>query len=445
MKPRLFARPPLSVLPRLSVLLLVLAALGALAPAARAEVLNRWVQYAPDGVVLVRALTSDAACPALVVDGAPVAMAVRAPTDAGFAITACEARLPPGAASALLEGAALRLPVAHPARIAVVGDTGCRLKGRAVQACNDPAAFPLARIAALVATFNPDLIVHVGDYYYRETPCPAGNQGCAGSPYGDDWASWNADFFTPARALLQAAPLVLTRGNHESCGRGAQGWFRLLDPRPFDAAAAACTSGSAFDFTPSYGVPVGGLTLLVHDSSYADDMHIDRSVAERYRGDIGRALAAIGGPVIFVTHKPTYALIAQAGSGDAAVVSGGNATEQDLFADGVPEQIRLLLSGHIHNFQYTDLGGAYAPQLVVGDSGTALDPLFVPDPPAGAAYTTAAGGRTVLRGARDLADFGFVVMDAEATGYLARLYNLAGNPVGRCAIRVQGVREIACD
>ena len=411
----------------------------------QAEVLNRWVQFAPDGMVLVRALTTDTACPSLSIDSMAADMTPRFPATPDFPVTLCEARMVTGPAAALLDGVPMRLPAAHPQRIAVVGDTGCRLKGRAVQACNDPAAFPLARVARLVATFTPDMIVHVGDYYYRETACPAGDDGCAGSPHGDNWASWNADFFTPARALLGAAPLVLTRGNHESCDRGAQGWFRLMDPRPYDPAAAGCASGSAFDFTPSYAVPADGITLLVHDSSFSNDFKVDANAVDIYRADITRTLGAIGGPAIMVTHKPTYGLIAMAGQGSAAIVSGGNATEQQVFAKGVPEPIRLLLSGHIHNFQYTDLGPRYAPQLIVGDSGTALDPVFVPNAPAGAGFTTADGGNAHLRGSADLADFGFAILDAEPGGYIARIYNLAGNPIDRCVIHTDAAREMACD
>ena len=45
-------------------------------------------------------------------------------------------------------------------------------------------------------------MIHVGDYIYREDPCPAGDEGCAGSPYGDNWPTWEADFFEPAGAAL---------------------------------------------------------------------------------------------------------------------------------------------------------------------------------------------------------------------------------------------------
>ena len=94
--------------------------------------------------------------------------------------------------------------VAEPQRILVLGDTGCRIKGAALQACNDPAAWPFPPLAAAAAKLKPDLIVHVGDYLYRESACPAGNAGCAGSPWGDNWTTWQADFYTPAAPLLAA-------------------------------------------------------------------------------------------------------------------------------------------------------------------------------------------------------------------------------------------------
>ncbi|MDQ1741850.1 MAG: mycothione reductase, partial [Pseudonocardiales bacterium] len=91
----------------------------------------------------------------------------------------------------------MRLPE-RPERLVILGDSGCRLKGGFVQNCRDPGGWPFARIAALAAARRPDLVIHVGDYYYRETPCPAGNAGCAGSPYGDRWATWKAELFDPA-------------------------------------------------------------------------------------------------------------------------------------------------------------------------------------------------------------------------------------------------------
>ena len=70
---------------------------------------------------------------------------------------------------------------------------------------------------------HPDLVVHVGDYHYRENACPAGDAGCSTSPWGYGWDAWDADFFTPAKRLLAVAPWIVVRGNHESCDRAGQG------------------------------------------------------------------------------------------------------------------------------------------------------------------------------------------------------------------------------
>ena len=67
--------------------------------------------------------------------------------------------------------------------------------------------------------------------------------GAPAAPWGYGWDAWDADFFQPARSLLAAAPWIVVRGNHESCNRAGQGWWRFLDPRPLaprqDCNAAA--------------------------------------------------------------------------------------------------------------------------------------------------------------------------------------------------------------
>ncbi len=99
----------------------------------------------------------------------------------------------------MLDGKPLPLARSNPQRIVILGDSGCRLEdGRAAQACNDPNAWPFSKIAAAAAAARPDLVIHVGDYQYREAACPPGNTGCAGSLWGYGWDAWKADFFQPA-------------------------------------------------------------------------------------------------------------------------------------------------------------------------------------------------------------------------------------------------------
>src|SRR5271163_4964195 len=178
---------------------------------AEAKILSQWVQLGPDGSSSVRAITEDA-CPSVLFDGTAVPMSVRAEPAQSFGgvkpaqqfqVRSCEVVVPAGAIAATLDGKPLPLPRPNPQRIVVFGDTGCRLlTGDPTQECNDPKAWPFPTIAAAAAATRPDLVIHVGDYEYRETACPAGNAGCAGSPYGYGWDAWNVDFFAPAAPLM---------------------------------------------------------------------------------------------------------------------------------------------------------------------------------------------------------------------------------------------------
>ena len=104
-------------------------------------------------------------------------------------------------------------------------------------------------------------MIHVGDYYYRESPCSAAIAGCAGSPFGDNWGAWRADFFAAADPLLKTAPWVFVRGNHEICSRGGEGWNRILAPYAFDPSASCKTNEEP------YVLKLPGLSLAVVDVS----------------------------------------------------------------------------------------------------------------------------------------------------------------------------------
>ena len=210
-----------------------------------------WVEMASGGGSVVRLLTGASACPVLTVDGvqAPMieraapatlpARANKAKVDAplAFAGRVCERTLPRGVRDVALAGQRLPAPRKRIDRIVVIGDTGCRLKAsdKAWQGCNDPAKWPFATIAARAAAAHPDLVLHVGDYLYRENDCPVGDAACAGVAWGYGEPSWRADFLAPAAPLLAAAPWVMVRGNHEECARAGEGWWRLLDPHTPEA------------------------------------------------------------------------------------------------------------------------------------------------------------------------------------------------------------------
>ena len=109
------------------------------------------------------------------------------------------------------------------------------------------------------ASKDADVIMHLGDYLYRQGPCPVNNtdmldketKDCSAinlpehateeeiaddtimnyipGEYGDNWWGWWGDFFWPFLKLLAKSPLVALRGNHEVCGRFEMFMMLLFD------------------------------------------------------------------------------------------------------------------------------------------------------------------------------------------------------------------------
>lgn len=383
---------------------------------ARAE-MQAWVQAVASGNYEARVLTSDAVCPVLASDKGDTAMAMRAPDNGAFPLV-CAAPVPPGATRLSIGGAPLPVPVAAPARILVVGDTGCRIDAGAPQACNDPAAWPFPSVAQAAAKLKPDLVLHVGDYLYREEPCPPGNAGCEGSPSGDNWPSWRADFFAPAAPLMAGAPWVILRGNHESCERAGAGFLRLLGPDAFDPAAP-CVS-----HLPPFLAPLGGVTLAAMDNADAPDTSIDDRLVPIYQKEF-EALADAPAPLWYAGHRPIWAAI----SGPLNIPIGGNATI--IAAAGktpFPGNVTLMLSGHIHSFEAINYDGRIPPQIVAGNGG---DNLHVTPADLKGAIFQGRSGVSVKDGL-SVGGFGFLMMTRGEGFWTIELYDAQGNAKGQC-------------
>jgi hypothetical protein len=395
---------------------------------AAAQPVQPWVALAPGQALTVRAVVaSDAPCPVVTADGAPVATQPRAVPDAAFPVLVCEARVPQATSRLAIGNTPLPTLPAAINRIVVIGDTGCRLTRSAAQACRDPEAWPFPVIAGAAAARRPDLVIHVGDYYYREAPCPAGRPGCAGSPHGDNWPAWRADFLDPAAPLLAAAPWLMVRGNHELCRRGGRGWFRLLDPHP---PRADCV-----DQTPPYLVSVGGLDLLVFDSADADDLLAPPDKVAFHAGQFAPLLARAPAGSWLLLHHPVWALWHGPLNSLLPALST-NQTLQAAIRGLVPATLDLVLSGHVHAFLTYDFGPERPAQLIAGTGGTLLQKLD-PSPVAGAELD----GMSVRDGIA-LSRFGYLVLDRNpAGGWDGVLYAPDDTVLARC--RISG-RALAC-
>jgi hypothetical protein len=411
-----------------------------------------WAEFTGDGVSL-RAIVSGTECPTASVDGKPLAMTVREAPGVEFPVTTCQAPTPVGAKSANVGGQTIRLAPEKVDRIVVIGDTGCRLKGAQIQDCIDSEKWPFPRVTKMAAAKRPDLVIHVGDYYYRESPCPVDRPGCKDSPHGDLWDSWRADFFDPASPLLAAAPWIFARGNHEQCGRGAAGWFRFLDAgtMPLNCPAAAAPFAARIDH----------LKLDVIDSADINDKQLSTDRLAQYLSQISaipvETQAVISptakGPETtwVITHKPLWGY---------ELTTAGEAylAQNPMLAAGVEMMdkprgaqlpgIDMLLAGHVHMFAAIDFSGDNSSggaslrpgQLIVGDSGTALDQADVRE---GEQRVDGLDAKYFVRNT-----FGYFVLDrvkskkkGRPDGWRGTLYGVDDTVVALC--QQQG-RDIEC-
>jgi hypothetical protein len=430
-----------------------------------ANVKAAWVEIGDQNQAIARVIAGSAGCPLIFVDGTGTRMAQRvgpatiplrttasAAADSKpseFPVTVCEAALPSTTSSVFVASRSLPLPKANPTHIAIIADTGCRLKksSNTFQACSDPTQWPLASIAQAVAAMKPDLVLHIGDYQYRENACPDGMAGCAGSPWGYGWDTWDADLFTPAAPLLAAAPWVVVRGNHEECARAGQGWFRFLDTQPYDVERSCDdpSNDNYANYTYPYAVALGSSTqVIVFDTAKVGTAALKTSDPQfvTYQQQFNRvtALAAKSGVTsIFANHHPILGYAPQTGADPAP----GNSALQSVMTTlnstaYYPPGITLALHGHVHDFQAIDFATGQPATIVAGNGGDNLD-VNLPDPfPTSDAVAPGA----TLDAISHTSTYGFMFMDATATGWTFRAYTVGGKLLTTCGLVGS---KISCD
>jgi len=441
--------------------------------------LTAWVELGSNGQAIARAITTDLGCPFINVDHARHRMSLRAgpetipqrptasnPEDSKpseFPVTTCEFAIPEGTRVAKVGGEdeedegghdwswnrrsreqLLPLPKPNPQRIVILGDTGCRLKiGDPWQACSDIEDWPLETIAKTAARFKPDLVLHVGDYHYRENQCPPDIGGCQGSPWGYGWDAWEADLFRPAAKLLAAAPWIMVRGNHEECARAGQGWYRFLDTRPYESERTCNdpANDAIANYNDPYAAPIGNdAQIVVFDSSKVTTSKLlptDPAFAN-YQDELHKVADLVAAKPdalsIWTNHHPLLAFSPLTGTtvtgGNPALLSVMYATYGTAY---YPPGISLALHGHTHFLEAVNYSTNHPATFVIGNGGDNLS-INLPDPfPADAHpdgdFTSAVDVEEIA----GTSTFGFVVADRGDGGrWTFRAYTRHGKLLTTC-------------
>ena len=446
------------------------------ATAPEPALLAAYVVVGENGTAWARAITPanapglpDSICPLITVDGATQPMQVRVPAatlaqrptasdpayskPSMFPVLTCEFSLPAKASRATIGAIELAIPKAEPRRIVVLGDTGCRMKksDNAWQGCLDREQWPFRAVADAAAAFAPDLVIHLGDYHYRENRCAPNVAGCLGSPWGYGWDTWQADLFEPAAKLLAAAPWAVTRGNHEECRRAGQGWFRFLDTRPFDEMRSCNEAKNDLtgNFTPPYAVPISrDQQLIMFDSAVSGGTPLDPArprdayAFKQYRQQFERVdeLAGKAGvSSIFVNHHPILGYesnnLLGPREGSPALVSVMKSLHPFAY---YPAGVTLALHGHVHLFEAISFSSNHPATILSGVGG---DETYTNLPDPFPASVGPAEGVT-LESITHSNQFGFLVMDKQEGTWQIRAYNHHGELQTTCVLAGSKLR---CD
>ena len=432
-----------------------------------------YVLLGEKGAVARTIHTGTADCPALSVDGASQPMNVRMAPQTGdsppFPVLVCELAIA-GAKAVTLNGQSLPLPPPANDKLstfAVIGDTGCRLKAGKeknpknkdyeadgkFQDCNSESDWPFSVLAGSVAETEPQLLVHLGDYHYRESKCPPKDKGCKGSPYGDNWPTWKADFFAPAKPLLAAAPWLATRGNHESCGRAGEGFMLFLDPTlAVNHQPAPCAA-----LLETFSVTVGGQQFVMLDSTNAPDECTPEKKAAKgkkkkkkeavcdlkknltpncpesgcsakdYADQFARMKPTDG--AWLVTHRPVWGFKNKGKPLNATLQLALTAWSGQL-----PPGFALAAAGHIHIWEALSFKDKGAPQFVLGNGGTLLTGKIERK------LKGLKAGTREVRDAKTSHKWGFTILTPAADGWTVDAYSVKGKEKFSCSVAQGAVK-----
>ena len=345
-----------------------------------------WVQYSEDGNLLFRYITqnNEKNCPSISVDDKKFRSSERQNKyEKEFPIKICQQVIQNSSKPHTIRYKSMNIKtkIDNIGKISVVGDTGCITDNGLEQSCKAKNEYPFFKVAQSIKNGSPDLIIHVGDYFYSKTKCEK-NKDCFNRSFGDNFESWKVDFLNAGSQFFNSAPIIFTRGNHESCERGGKGWAVLLHP---SENFKECEKHNN-----PYTIETNNLRFLILDSAYAIDSESlskkqtdeeYNKLLDSYKKDFNKLAEKIDDKKqnIMVVHKALYSkeqrkyLIDEIY--DLNYMLHEAMTKSD-FKFKLPE-LDIVLSGHTHTALLLDLEIDSASkkrmyQIVSGNGGAKL-------------------------------------------------------------------------
>lgn len=387
---------------------------------------SAWLQHTTQGLELRAIFPIDnlqrlQVCPNVSINNQPSKMQVRALASKQYPTLVCQILLPPSARQVTLNEQVFSINPAPLKRIVLLGDTGCKVADyeNIYQFCNNPSLWPFHQISTQIASLNPDLIIHTGDYIYRESPCPKDNYGCKNTPFGHNQATWDADWFTPAAPMLHTAPFIFSRGNHETCKRAGEGWFRYLAPRRH--------FNQCIENTSPWFARSSSLQFAILDTASIKNTQ-KKTLVSLYSGQINEintySNSQSNKSTWIISHRPFWSY--GANLPNQLGKSKTKTLQKAIKKNPLSASIDAIISGHIHLAQVIDFEGMRPTQIIAGNGGSDLaNPAKMPNKIDGLAINIQ----------KSRYQYGFIVMDkTKQNHWKISLRDVAGDELIHCTL-----------
>lgn len=318
-----------------------------------------WVEIGEDSKLIARTISKQQECPEINLDGKSFKMNLRTSLNDQYlneTVFICEYDVT-NHQKVSINNQSLKTIPSKVKRFVIVGDTGCENavfdKAHQNQKC-DPEGWPFQKIMDKIITLNPDFIIHTGDMIYQMDKK---------NNTGKSWFFFQEDFFKPAQNILNKAPFIFVRGNHERCAIGGEGWFAFFDVHEY----SKCT-----DFTKPYQIKINDLNFIVFDSSgSATGKDYPKEQLSLYSNEFNEIYSKINSKHWLLIHHPIIPLeLLSKEEGFSPKMHA--MVLKDSFKMEYSNKINNVFSGHYHVNSLIKNEKHNLTQTIIGNSGTLL-------------------------------------------------------------------------